>query len=107
MTTLSTLRRIPTRVGAIAIADEGSGTPVVLWPSLFSDHRLYAALVPLIGDRWRTIGIDGPGFGQSDAPRAEVQADVYADVVLDCLDALPGARRRASTPRGTGHVPDG
>ena len=46
MTTLSTLRRIPTRVGAIAIADEGSGTPVVLWPSLFSDHRLYAALVP-------------------------------------------------------------
>ena len=88
MTTLSTLRRVPTRVGAIAIADEGSGTPVVLWPSLFSDHRLYAALVPLLGDRWRTIGIDGPGFGRSDAPRGEVQADVYADVVLECLDAL-------------------
>ena len=82
------LRRIPTRVGAIAIADEGAGTPVVLWPSLFSDHRLYAPLVPLLGDRWRTIRIDGPGFGQSDAPRGEVQADVYADTVIEILDAL-------------------
>jgi pimeloyl-ACP methyl ester carboxylesterase len=88
MTRLSTLRRVPTRVGAIAIADEGAGTPVVLWPSLFSDHRLYAPLVPLLGDRWRTIRIDGPGFGQSDAPLGEVQADVYADVVLEILDAL-------------------
>lgn len=84
----STLRRIPTRVGAIAIADEGAGTPVVLWPSLFSDHRLYALLVPLLGDRWRTIRVDGPGFGQSDAPRGEVQAEVYADVLLEILDAL-------------------
>jgi pimeloyl-ACP methyl ester carboxylesterase len=88
MTRLSTLRRVPTRVGAIAIADEGAGTPVVLWPSLFSDHRLYAPLLPLLGDRWRTIRIDGPGFGQSDAPLGEVQADVYADVVLEILDAL-------------------
>jgi 3-oxoadipate enol-lactonase len=88
MTTPSRLRRVPTRVGAIALADEGAGTPVVLWPSLFSDHRLYAPLVPLLGDRWRTIRIDGPGFGQSDAPRGAVQPDVYADVVLEVLDAL-------------------
>jgi pimeloyl-ACP methyl ester carboxylesterase len=88
MTTRSNLRRVPTRVGAIAIADEGAGTPVVLWPSLFSDHRLYAPILPLLGDRWRTIPIDGPGVGRSDAPRGEVQAEVYADVVLEILGAL-------------------
>ncbi|MFZ9634926.1 MAG: alpha/beta fold hydrolase [Alphaproteobacteria bacterium] len=88
MATPSHLRRVPTRVGAIAIAEKGAGTPVVLWPSLFSDHRLYAPLLPLLGDRWRTICIDGPGYGHSDAPRGEVQPDVYADVVLDILDAL-------------------
>ena len=38
-------RRIPTRVGTLAVADHGSGTPVVLWPSLFSDHRLFALVV--------------------------------------------------------------
>ena len=82
------LRRVPTRVGALALADEGTGTPVVLWPSLFSDHRLFVPMVPLLGDEWRTIRVDGPGFGQSDAPRGEVQPEVYADVVVDVLDAL-------------------
>ena len=88
MTIPSHLRRVPTRVGRIAFTDEGTGAPIVLWPSLFSDHRLYAPLVPLLAGRWRTIRIDGPGFGQSDAPRGEVQPDVYADAVLDLLDAL-------------------
>jgi len=88
VTTPSLLRRISTRVGAIAIADEGAGTPVLLWPSLFSDHRLFAHVVPLLGDGWRTIRIDGPGFGQSDAPRGEVPPDAYADAVVDLLDAL-------------------
>jgi 3-oxoadipate enol-lactonase len=88
MTTTSPLRRVPTRVGTLAVADEGAGTPVVLWPSLFSDHRLFSPLVPLLGEGWRTLRIDGPGFGLSDAPRGEVQPDVYADAVLDLLDAL-------------------
>ncbi|MBM4360069.1 MAG: alpha/beta fold hydrolase, partial [Deltaproteobacteria bacterium] len=88
MTTPSPLRRVSTRVGAIAIADEGADTPVLLWPSLFSDHRLFAHVFPLLGDGWRTIRIDGPGFGQSDAPRGAVQPDAYADAVVDLLDAL-------------------
>jgi 3-oxoadipate enol-lactonase len=88
VTTPSHLRRVPTRVGAMAFSDAGAGTPVVLWPSLFSDHHLFAHLLPLLGDRWRTIRIDGPGFGQSDAPHGEVQPDIYADVVLEILDAL-------------------
>ena len=88
MTTPSRLQRISTRVGALALADDGAGTPVVLWPSVFSDHSLYAHMMPLLGDGWRTIRIDGPGFGQSDAPRGEVQPDRYADVVLEVMDAL-------------------
>lgn len=88
MTTPSHLRRVPTRLGTLAFTDEGAGTPVVLWPSLFSDHRLYAPVMPLLVDRWRAIRIDGPGFGQSDAPRGEVQPDAYADAVLELLDAL-------------------
>lgn len=80
--------RVATRVGTIALADHGTGAPVVLWPSLFSDHRLYAHVARLVGKTTRVIGIDGPGFGQSDPPAGEVQADVHADVVLDVLDAL-------------------
>ncbi len=43
-----------------------SGDTVVLWPSIFSDHTIYASLI----ERWRgnrrLILIDGPGHGSSE-----------------------------------------
>jgi pimeloyl-ACP methyl ester carboxylesterase len=85
-------RRVRTRLGTLAVADSGpaeaSRTPVVLWPSLFSDHRLYRHVVELLGPRWRTISVDGPGFGQSTPPAGDVQPDRYAGVVVDLLDEL-------------------
>lgn len=82
------LRRIATRVDALALADDGQGQPVVCWPSLFSDHRLFAQVVPLLTGDWRVLRIDGPGFGQSDPPRGDVQPQTYTDAVIDVLDAL-------------------
>lgn len=82
------LRRIPTSVGSLAITDEGEGTPVVLWPSLFSDHRLFTHVVNALGEGWRCVRIDGPGFGRSDPPSRTVQPGDYAHAVLELLDAL-------------------
>lgn len=81
-------RRFSTQVGELALIDEGTGTPVVFWPSLFSDHRLYVEVVRALGPGWRTLRFDGPGFGRSDPPRGDVQADVYAHAVLEVLDTL-------------------
>jgi pimeloyl-ACP methyl ester carboxylesterase len=81
-------RRVRTRVGTLAVADSGHGVPVVLWPSLFSDHRLYRHVTPLLGPRWRSICVDGPGFGQSTPPDGDVQPDRYAGAVVDLLDDL-------------------
>lgn len=84
--------RVRTRVGTLAVADsgpgEGAGTPVVLWPSLFSDHRLYRRVTALLGPQWRTISIDGPGFGQSTPPAGDVHPERYAGAVVDLLDEL-------------------
>ncbi len=81
-------RRVPTRVGTLAAADHGEGPAVVLWPSLFSDHRLYREVTELLGREWRTICIDGPGFGRSSPPAGDVQPDRYAGAVVDLLDEL-------------------
>ena len=81
-------RRIPTSVGTLALADEGSGVAVICWPSLFADHRFYEPLRDALGDGWRCIRIDGPGFGQSDPPREGVQPGEYADAVVEVMDAL-------------------
>ena len=59
------------------MADHGEGIPVVMWPSLFSDHRFFALVVEELGDGWRTIRVDGPGFGESDAPKGTEQAGDY------------------------------
>lgn len=88
MTTIAINRRIPTSVGVLALADEGTGVPVVMWPSLFSDHRLYAHVRAGLGDRWRCLRVDGPGFGASDPPAADVQPEHYAKAVFELMDAL-------------------
>lgn len=79
-------RHVPTSVGMLAIADEGSGTPVLFWPSLFADHRFFTPVRDLLVDGWRTIRIDGPGFGRSDPPRRDVQPEEYADALIEVLD---------------------
>ncbi len=81
-------KRVETRVGTLAVADHGSGEPVVLWPSLFSDHRLYRHVTALLGGQWRTVAVDGPGFGQSSPPAGDVQPGVHAAAVVDLLDEL-------------------
>jgi 3-oxoadipate enol-lactonase len=85
---MATNRRIATRVGTLAAVDRGTGTPVMFWPSLFSDHRLYDRVVAEVGDSWRTISVDGPGFGRSDPPAGQVGPERYADAVADLLDEL-------------------
>lgn len=82
------LRAVATRVGRLAVADRGSGTPVLLWPSLYADHRFWDHVVAGLGPGVRTLAIDGPGFGRSDPPRGDVQPERYADALVDLLDAL-------------------
>ena len=79
-------RRVRTRVGALAVADHGEGEPVLLWPSLLSDPRLYPHVTEALDTGWRTICVDGPGFGRSDAPDGDVQPDRYAGAVDGTAD---------------------
>lgn len=81
--------RIDTSLGSIAVFDSGRGKPIFLWPSLFTDHRLYDAMVAgLVPHGWRTLAIDGPGFGQSDPPDGLVQPETYAEAVVAMAGTL-------------------
>lgn len=81
-------RRIPTSVGTLAIADQGEGTAVVMWPSVFADHRFFDAVRQQLSLDWRCLRIDGPGFGQSQPPQPDTQPERYADAIVEVLDAL-------------------
>lgn len=79
---------VPTQVGTLALAAQGEGVPVVMWPSVFADHRLFALIVDQLGEGWRTIRVDGPGFGASTAPKGDEQTSDYADALIQVLDHL-------------------
>jgi 3-oxoadipate enol-lactonase len=61
-----------TSLGRLAVWDVGSdiaGPPLVLWPSIFSDHVIYTSLVERWRGKRRLVLIDGPGHGSSEGPK--------------------------------------
>lgn len=56
---------IATSLGTLHLDVTGSGDPILLMPSLLTDHTLYAAQVAHFSGRYTTIAVDPPGQGRS------------------------------------------
>jgi pimeloyl-ACP methyl ester carboxylesterase len=70
------------------IAAGTGGEPIVLLHGLGSTVTKWRDVLPILGARRRTIAIDLPGFGQSDAPRARYSFGFLAGGIRAALDAL-------------------
>ena len=81
---------INTILGSLYVDDQGEPDEptVLLWPSLFTDHRMWRhQIAPLREAGWRTITIDPPGQGQSYGPGRDFTMDECAEVAVQVLDA--------------------
>ncbi|MCC7539207.1 MAG: alpha/beta fold hydrolase [Deltaproteobacteria bacterium] len=85
---------VDTRVGRIFIEDQGSGPAVALWPSLFTNGRMWHAQIQALSDTHRVISIDPPGHARSLVPRADYTMDDCVAAAAEVLDAV-GERRVA------------
>ncbi|AEV84726.1 alpha/beta hydrolase fold protein [Actinoplanes sp. SE50] len=79
---------LDTATGRIAYDARGSGPAVVLLPSGAHHRRDYDALRALLPDRFRSIGIDWPGHGESPAGSRAADEPHLADLVEQILDQL-------------------
>ncbi|MEO1066476.1 MAG: alpha/beta hydrolase [Pseudomonadota bacterium] len=78
---------VQTPLGRVHVAERGGGEQtIVLWPSIFKDHRIYDALTDTLGDCYRFLLIDGPAHGLSDGPQEEFSMKECGDVILKVLD---------------------
>lgn len=82
-------RRVPTRTGSVVVHDSGGpGRPLLLWPSLFTDHTLYDGIRQRLGGTWRTLAVEAPGFGDSDPLPPGNDSLAPAAGLGDLLDGL-------------------
>ena len=81
-------RPVATRLGDLAVRTVGSGSPVVLWPSLFVDSRTWDRLREPLALEHRVILIDGPSHGGSAPTRRRFTLADCAGAAADVLGAL-------------------
>lgn len=85
---------VPTRVGSLFVHETGEGEPVVLWPSLLTDHGMWRLQIPALRERYRVIAIDPPGHGRSEPRRDHYSMDDCVGAALEVMDRLGVERAR-------------
>lgn len=81
-------RRVPTRVGSLAVRVRGDGPPAVLWHSLFVDERSWGRVEDGLARDRRLVIITGPGHGASSDPGHRYSLEDCAAAAGDVLSAL-------------------
>lgn len=78
---------IHTPLGAVGLAESGSGVPVVLLHGFPHDRALWAPQLAYPASGFRYIALDLPGFGDS-VQLAEANLDAWADWLAAVLDTM-------------------
>ncbi len=70
------------------IVDLGSGPPVIFIHGLSGCWQNWLEQLPLFARDHRVIGVDLPGFGQSEMPVEEISISGYADAIDELMEKL-------------------
>lgn len=78
---------VETELGRLHVAETGTGLEtIVLWPSIFTDHRIYDDIVARLDTSYRFLLIDGPAHGQSDGVETEFTMDACGAAMAQVMD---------------------
>ena len=77
-----------TSFGRVHFWTIGSGPALLLLHQSGQTSAEYLTLGPVLADSFMVIGIDLPNHGQSDSSKHEMNADEYADSILQVMDNI-------------------
>ena len=76
---------VDTILGSLHVDDQGEPDEptALLWPSLFTDHRMWRhQIAPMRAAGWRTLALDPPGHGRSAGPGRGFTTVSYTHLTL-------------------------
>lgn len=79
---------VSTDLGRLHVRRTGTGSPVVLWHSLFVDSRSWGPLVDMLARDRTVYTIDGPSHGKSEAVRRDFTFEECVASAEQALDRL-------------------
>jgi pimeloyl-ACP methyl ester carboxylesterase len=83
------LRRVATAAGGISTIEAGTGEPVLLLHGLGATKASFLPTIDALAPSYRAIGVDLPGFGDSDKPLfGAYDPPYFARAMTALLDAL-------------------
>lgn len=88
MTITPSAERIHTDLGRLHVRRCGTGSPAVLWHSLFVDSRSWAPVVGTLAGHRTVHTIDGFSHGQSDPVPRDFTFDECVAAAEEALDRL-------------------
>lgn len=74
--------------GQLHYREVGEGPPLVLLHKTPSSSIQYSRVMPLLGERYRCIALDTPGFGMSDPFPSQPLMEDYGRAAIAFLDAM-------------------
>ena len=77
-----------TAQGAIRYSESGAGEALLLMHANPRSHRYFRHVLPLLGERYRAIAADIPGFGESHAVPKPASIEGLAECFVRFLDAM-------------------
>ena len=83
------MARVATPLGAIGVAEQGSGgTPVIFLHGVGSDKSVWRPQLERFGGTRRAVAFDYPGYGDSYPAAPGTTRDDYAAAIVAAMDAL-------------------
>ncbi|MDZ7379915.1 MAG: alpha/beta hydrolase [candidate division KSB1 bacterium] len=78
---------VTTSLGPLYVDEVGSGSPVVMWPSLFCDGTSLHPQAEELARDHRVLVIDPPGHGRTPAPPARFRLEATALALSELMDS--------------------
>ncbi|MBV9604326.1 MAG: alpha/beta fold hydrolase, partial [Solirubrobacterales bacterium] len=83
------IRHVDTGAGGLSTIEAGTGDPVLLLHGLGATKASFLPTIDALSSKYRAIGVDLPGFGDSDKPLfGAYDAPYFAEAMTALLDAL-------------------